>query len=251
MPLRVAVVYFGVPTAFVILVVWGIMPRLAERGVPSFVNYVVVYASIPMLLLIAASLVAFRAETGERSWAALKRRFRLAPMDRRAWLWTLGLVIFMVGTAGALSFTARALASVPLLAPPDFWPAELNPAMREGPAGIPSEFMGMTLAGNWWILGALLVSLVIATLGEELWWRGYILPRQELSHGGTTWIIHGTMWALFHIFAPWNLLVILPGCLALSWVAQRLKNTWPAVIAHGLANGLLVLAVVFLGVLGK
>lgn len=41
-------------------------------------------------------------------------------------------------------------------------------------------------------------------------------------------------------------MVILPGCLALSYVAQRLKNTWPAIIAHGLENGLLEVIVVIL-----
>ena len=96
----------------------------------------------------------------------------------------------------------------------------------------------------------LLVSLAVATIGEELWWRGYILPRQELAHGQGTWFVHGVLWCLFHLFAPWNVLSILPGCLALSFVAQRLKNTWPAIIAHGLANGLLVLIVVVAGILG-
>jgi membrane protease YdiL (CAAX protease family) len=108
--------------------------------------------------------------------------------------------------------------------------------------------MGLSLAGNWWILLVLLVSLVIATFGEEIWWRGYILPRQELVHGNRTWLIHGLLWTAFHIFTPWNLLAILPGSLALSFVAQRLKNTWPAVIAHGLANGLLVVIIVVLGI---
>lgn len=96
---------------------------------------------------------------------------------------------------------------------------------------------------------ALFISLIIATLGKELWWRGYILSRQELAHGSRTWIVHGLLlWAAFHLFAPWNFIGILPGCLALAYVAQRLKNTWPAAIAHGLANGLLVLVVVVMGI---
>jgi len=30
-------------------------------------------------------------------------------------------------------------------------------------------------------------------LRRELWWRGYILPRQELAFGRWTWIIHGLL----------------------------------------------------------
>jgi len=252
MPLRVAVLFFGIPAAVAAAVVWWIMPVLDQRGIPFFFNYIVVYASLPMLALIAASLIAFRLEAGDRSWAALKRRFRLAPMDLRSWLWTGGLTLFMVSTAGALSFTSRLVASVLRLAPPEFWPAELDPTAARGaaPGAIPSELMGVPLAGSWWILVVLLISLVIATLGEELWWRGYILPRQELAHGRRTWLVHGTLWAMFHLFAPWNFLAILPGCLALSWTAQRLRNTWPGVIAHALANGLMVLLVAFLGIVG-
>jgi membrane protease YdiL (CAAX protease family) len=151
----------------------------------------------------------------------------------------------MMLTAGPLSFFARWLTTI--IPPPAYWPPELKGG-GAATGAIPTEFMGQQLAGNWWILITLLVSLSIATFGEEFWWRGYILPRQELAFGKYTWLIHGFMWACFHLFAPWNFFGILPGCLALAYVTQRLKNTWPAVIAHGLANGLLVLIVILLSI---
>ncbi len=250
MPVWLALLFFGIPALVVVVVVYVLMPYIDQRGVPMFYNYLLVYATIPMLLLICVSLLAFYRETRRTSWAAFKVRFRLNPMDKKAWLWTIGLTLFMILSAGLLTFTAGWLVSFEFLAPPEFWPSELNPAARNtaGNIGIPSEFLGMPLAGNWWILVLLLGSLVIATFGEELWWRGYILPRQELVHGNRTWIIHGLLWTSFHLFFPWNLLAILPGCLALSFVAQRLKNTWPGLIAHGLANGILVLIVIVLGI---
>jgi membrane protease YdiL (CAAX protease family) len=245
-----ALLYFGIPAAVVTFIVYVIMPHLAKRGVPIFLNYLLVYATAPMLALIVASLIAYRREGNAMSWPDFKNRFRLNKMDGKSWLWAIGLTLFMFLSVGLLSFTARWLASFAFFAPPDYWPAELKPAAPSAPANnaIPTEFMGIPLAGNWSVLIVLLVSLVIATFGEELWWRGYILPRQELAHGKRTWVIHGLLWTSFHLFAPWNLIAILPGSLALSFVAQRLKNTWPAVIAHGLANGLLVLIVVVMGI---
>jgi len=250
LPFWTALLYFGIPAAVVIFIVYVVMPLLAARGVPIFFNYLLVYATAPMLALIAASFIAYRWEGNVMSWLELKNRFRFNRMDGKSWLWTGGLTLFMFFSVGLLAFTARWLASFSLLAPPDYWPAELKPTIPSASANnvIPSEFMGISLAGNWWILIVLLISLVIATFGEELWWRGYILPRQELAHGKRTWVIHGLLWTSFHLFAPWNLIAILPGSLALSYVAQRLKNTWPAVIAHGLANGLLVLIVVIMGI---
>lgn len=241
-----ALLYFGIPAAVVIIIVYVVMPFLAVRGVPIFFNYLLVYATIPMLALLAASVFAYRREGNVISWHGFKMRFRLNKMDGKDWLWAIGLTLFMLLSVGLLSFTARWLSSFSLLAPPGYWPTELNPSAPGGSTGasVPTVFLGISLAGNWWILLVLLISLVIATFGEELWWRGYILPRQELVHGNWTWLIHGLLWTAFHLFAPWNLLAILPGSLALSFVAQRLKNTWPAVIAHGFANGILVVIVV-------
>jgi membrane protease YdiL (CAAX protease family) len=202
-----------------------------------------------MLALLVVSLIAYQREGRSLNWAGIADRFRLRPMKGRGWLWSLGLLVFMVLSAGALSFTARWVSS--LIPPPAYWPPELQPGASPASAApsIPDQFLGVPLAGNWWILPVLLTSLVIATLGEEFWWRGYILPRQELVYGERTWLVHGLLWGVFHLFAPWNLISILPGCLAVAYVAQKLKNTWPGIIAHGLANGLLVLIVVFLGII--
>lgn len=245
-----ALLYFGIPATVAAVIVYGIMPFLADRGLPFFFNYVLIYATAPMLALIVASLLAYRREGRALTWAGVRSRFRFSHMDGRAWLWAVGLAIFMFLSAGLLSFISRWLASIPMFAPPAYWPAELRPTAALSAANpvLPTEFMGMPLAGNWWIAVVLLISLIIATLGEEFWWRGYILPRQELAYGNRTWLVHGLLWAAFHLFAPWNIIGILPGCLALAYVTQRLRNTWPAVIAHGLANGLLVMVIAVMGI---
>lgn len=246
LPLRRSLPWFGIPAAVGALVVYVIMPAVGEI---TLINYLVTYATIPMLALMAAALIAYRREGNALTWPELKQRFRLERMAPKMWLWALGLVVFMVASAAALSFTAGWIGS--LVSPPSHWPDELNPLTSRGSGGeLPTAFMGVTLAGNWWVPIAMLASLVIATLGEELWWRGYILPRQEKVHGSRTWVMHGLMWAGFHVFMPWNLISILPGALALSYVAQRTKSTSPGIIAHGLANGLLVLIVVVLGAMG-
>jgi membrane protease YdiL (CAAX protease family) len=48
----------------------------------------------------------------------------------------------------------------------------------------PKDFMGMPLRGAWWILIYYAVLILVCNIGgEELWWRGYVLPRQELAFG--------------------------------------------------------------------
>ena len=76
-----------------------------------------------------------------------------------------------------------------------------------------------------------------------------ILPRQELAFGKWTWIVHGTLWAFFHIFKWWDVLNLLPITLALSFVAVKRKSTTVGILIHGVTNGI-ALVPLFLGVLG-
>ena len=115
-----ALLYFGIPAAVVAFIVYVVMPFLAARGVPIFYNYLLVYATAPMLALMAASFIAYRREGNVMAWPDLKNRFRLNKMDGKSWLWAIGLTLFMILSVGLLSFTARWLASFSLLAPPDY-----------------------------------------------------------------------------------------------------------------------------------
>ena len=250
MPLKSSLMYFGIPLIIAWLIVYVAMPYLNQQGLPFFYNYIVVYATLPMLLLIIASVVAFRLEGHPSTWESYKTRLRLGKMGSKAWLWVIGLTLFMITTAAMLGPTRGWIASQTGLAPPAYWPDELQLVAQNAPASpqVPTGFLGIQLAGNGWVVIVVILSLIIATLGEELWWRGYILPRQELSLGKSTWVFHGILWTLFHAFNPLTLISILPGSLALSYVAQKLQSTWPGIIAHALANGLLVVGLL-MGVL--
>jgi membrane protease YdiL (CAAX protease family) len=74
--------------------------------------------------------------------------------------------------------------------------------------------------------------------GEELLWRGYILPRQELAFGKKAWLIHGLLWTMLHSFKWWEMIGLLPVCLLISFVAQKSKSIWPGFIVHYSINGL-------------
>ena len=243
-----SLLYFFIPAFLITLNMWIIMGLFADLGLSTFLNYIIIYATIPMLLFIFLSIVFYKRDGYELTWDALKSRFRLNKMNKLDWVWSIGLFLFMFLSAMILSVTSPYIANI--IQPPPHWPEELNPLLsKTNTATLPTTFMGEPLAGNWSVLGLLLISLIIATLGEEFWWRGYILPRQEAYFGKNTWIIHGLLWTGFHIFSPWNLIAVLSGALALSYVVQKRKNTVPAIIAHGLANGFFVILVVLTGII--
>lgn len=75
-------------------------------------------------------------------------------------------------------------------------------------------------------------------VGEEILWRGYILPRQELFHGKYSWIVNSILWAVFHLCFGLDLIVILfPTLLIIPYVASKTQNTTVGIITHALLNG--------------
>lgn len=105
------------------------------------------------------------------------------------------------------------------------------------------------LRGNWLPCVGMLVVFVFNIVGEELWWRGIVLPRQELAFGIWTRVLHGVLWAFFHIFKRWDVLNLLPITLALAWVCCKFKNATPGIVIHGVTNGIALIPLL-LGVLG-
>lgn len=238
---------FFIPSILMIINVNLIMRVFDNQGFPFFYNYSFVYGIVPLSLFIIVAVMAYRREGNEMAWEAFKVRYRLPAMRKSDWLWIIGLFIVMNLGLVIFSFTTKPIAKI--IHPPSYWPAELNPLKDSNMSGVPDTFLGTSLSGNWTVLFLVLVNIILVSLGEELWWRGYILPRQELQYGDRTWIIHGTLWALFHIFTPWNIFVLLPGTLALSYVAQKRKNNWICIITHGLVDGLLAIIIIFLGIM--
>ena len=241
LPLKFAWPFFAIPAlAFVVSVYWGI-PFMVGQGLAEFTAYVLALL-IPLVMLLAAALAAFRLEGRPLTWAAISDRFRLHPMTGKDWLWTLtGLVIGVVGM-GALLGLGRALVSMGLIPLPGSIPAAIDPATPPDLAGF-RGLMGPGATGNWGLVLLTVVLLFFNIIGEEFWWRGYILPRQELTHGRWTWVIHGVLWMLFHVFKYWDWLGLLPVCLVIAYIAQRRQNTWPGIIIHFLVNGITLIPI--------
>ena len=248
MPLWQAALFFGIPALLYRLIFYSGMPLLLQQGLAEYWAYTIAFGT-PLALLLIAAFVAYFVEGNPASWTAIKARFRLKSMTGRAWLWATGLFLlsFVIG-GGFLSMAARALAEIPIFAPPAWFPAVLRPgaALSDVTAG----YMGIPLRGNWLAALAVVILFALNMFGEELWWRGYILPRQELAHGSWTWAIHGVLWALFHLLIyPWQWFTLLPICLSIGFVCQRFQNTMPGLYMH-MAYNLLPPIVIVLAVAG-
>ncbi len=100
--------------------------------------------------------------------------------------------------------------------------------------------------GRYWLLLIWFPYWILNILGEELLWRGVMLPRQEIAFGKHAWLIHGLGWGLFHIAFGWQLLItLIPIIFILPYIVQKTKNSWVGVIIHGGLNGPSFIAICF------
>ena len=216
-----------------------IIPYLDQIGASQLVQFLV-YIS-PFSLFFFGALTGYRLEGNPWSWKSILSRFRYRPIKGRMWLWTVLIVAVDIASYLAVykfaySFIKRVHDAFPT-------PEVITNFMNNG-----ETFAGYAVKGNYWLIGLYFFLFFFNVVGEEILWRGYLWPRQELTHGKYTWIVHGLLWTLFHIFAPYNALMVLPGALFMSYVTQRTKNNTIFLISHAVLNGIpfimLILAII-------
>jgi membrane protease YdiL (CAAX protease family) len=219
---------------------------LQETGLPFLYLYLPWWIGF-MALYFFASLFAYKLEGNSLTWGQFKTRYRLWSIERRSWRWFAALLGTFIVALSLLGILGDRISSIPALSMPPSFPPELNPSH---PAGIQAgEFMGVTLKGKWWIAIVYFMGWILNIFGEEFWFRGYMLPRQEAAHGQRAWIVHGLVWAINHMWQLWTLVILLPYSFLWSYIIQKGKNTWIPIIVHGLGN-LIPLGVIVIGIIG-
>ena len=234
---------FGVPAFMMVVSFHWFMPWLQKVGLTPFESIVVSH-TVPMALLLTATLViVHRVDGYSLTRQTFSQRLRYPRLTFKAIAQGLGVFVLAMGGYGLFNMLAQQLIAQGWLVLPAGLPALLDPNVTITTAVL-DNMVGGQILGNWRAVVLYIVMLVFNVVGEELWWRGYLLPRQEAANGRFAWVWNGLLWTVFHIFKWWDLIGLLPVCLALAYVSQRTKNNWPALIAHFLFNGLALMMVI-------
>jgi membrane protease YdiL (CAAX protease family) len=97
------------------------------------------------------------------------------------------------------------------------------------------------LSGNWSWLAVIVVMAVFNTvLGEELLFRGLLLPRMRGVFGRGDWVANGVLFAAYHVHMPWAVPKVLVDTVALAYPSRRYTSTWLGIIVHSLQSVLIV-----------
>lgn len=258
---------FGVPAlAFVFLFHW-LGPSLQQGGT-SWWRIFHSLLILPLACMFVAALIGAAVDQRCISWTGLVARLRLSTPRASAWFWAAALSGFMYGgnwadlCALAASWLAlwkektvqkRMFGAILIGVLVKRYANVIQPTAERirffDASGFhdeffnhfgPKDFMGVPLQGAWWILVYYAAVILVFNIGgEELWWRGYVLPRQELAFGRTAWIVHGIAWSVFHLFMQptlWDTIRMAISGLALSYVAQHTRSTWPSIVGHSFGN---------------
>ena len=86
-------------------------------------------------------------------------------------------------------------------------PAIAAPADRDLALFLQSDAGQGFMSGNWLWFAVLLVMFLFNTaLGEELLFRGFLLPRMSGAFGRLDWVANGVLFAFYHLHVPWAIL---------------------------------------------
>lgn len=81
------------------------------------------------------------------------------------------------------------------------------------------------------------VLAVIAPIVEEIYFRGYLLPRVPDLKGFSV-LFHSFLFAVYHFWTPWMIITRTIGVFPLAFVVKKKENILIAMISHILINSL-------------
>ncbi len=193
---------------------------------PIFFWFLVAGLGVFVPLILTAVLI-LRSEGRRLNKPTWVERMRFRRLTKKDLIWALGGLLLTGAASGLLMKGAELIAGSYDPTPPFMAFEPLGP-------------------GRYWLLAVWLPFWILNILGEEILWRGVLLPRQEIAFGKKAWIVHGLGWGLFHLAFGWQLLVtLIPLLFIQSYVVQKTKNSWVGVIMHGGLNGPSFLAIAF------
>jgi membrane protease YdiL (CAAX protease family) len=159
-------------------------------------------------------------------WLRSPRRPRTGRRGGRAWLIAIPLVL--------------ALAAEELL------PTLPTPATRDFGLFLGSDAGQSFLAGNWVWFGFLVIGFIFNTvLGEELLFRGLLLPRMQGVFGRWDWAGNGVLFALYHLHVPW----VIPQTfvdVCVPFAAKRYNSALVGIAVHSVQTVFFTVAVLLI-----
>ena len=193
----------------------GMMPMIAW-----FLN-----GGIVFIILFSSAMILLKREQQALTFKIIKEKLNLKPLSKRDLFWTL------IGILTISIFSMLIMKGLTRL-------SELYPHKISSSFSPPFLEFHVLDKSQYWIFLIWIPFFFFNIFGEELLWRGFILPRQNLNSDTANWTLNSLGWLLFHLAFGWKLVILLLPILIINpFIVQKTKNTWTGILIHGLING--------------
>jgi CAAX protease family protein len=212
---------------------WVVAPWLADRldGPAALARALIVSMTAGLVWQFVLVLLLVYRERGSLRWPVLKDALWLrAPRSPKTG--RVGGLLWLVLAPCLLLFVAE-----------QFIPSPPPVAGRDMSALLGSPAGADLLSGNWGWFGVIAALAVFNTvLGEELLFRGLLLPRMQSAFGRGDWVANGVLFATYHLHMPWAIPVALIDTFALSAPSRRYRSALIGIVVHS-AQSVVILAI--------
>src|SRR5512133_937073 len=217
---------------------WIVAPWLRDQlgGDEPLGEALLILLTMGLIWQFVLVLILVRREQGTLQWSRVRDALWLRPprdpksgrVGGKVWWWVLLFVLlFGVWTA---------VPSIP------------GPSVRDFGDFIGTDRGEDVFRGAWGWFAVLVVLVVFNTvLGEELLFRGLLLPRMKGAFGRYDWVANGALFALYHLHQPWDIPgTLVDGILFIAYPSRRFQSAWMGIIVHSTASFFAVIVVLTL-----
>jgi membrane protease YdiL (CAAX protease family) len=216
---------------------WVVAPALASLlgGEAPLMSALLVCMTAGLLWQSVLVLVLVRRERGSVRWSVLRdalwlqrpRNPETGRASKRLWLVVVPFIL--------------------LFAAEQFVPSLPVPGGRDFGVFLESDTGRAFFHGSWgWFVLVVVMGLFNTVFGEELLFRGFLLPRMAGSFGRADWAANGVLFAAYHLHTPWVIPSALIDSVALSLPTRRYRSAWIGIVVHSTQTGFISLVLLSL-----
>ena len=204
---------------------WIVAPLLAKAldGPTAFPRALILSLTAAVVWQFVFVLGLVKREQGTLSWSVLKQALwlqrpqspRTGRRGGRLWLLVLPLAV--------LAWVREMLPKIPA------------PESRDMGHFLSSDLGASFLSGNWTWYAVLICMFIFNTvLGEELLFRGFLLPRMNGVFGRWDWAANGLFFTAYHLHVPWAIPGRIFSLILLCYPAKRYRTAVLGILVHSI-----------------
>lgn len=177
------------------------------------------------------SVAVLKLELGALSFDKIKERLWLNhPIDpitqkisKKKYWWVIPVILFsfLVESSGVFSLIEN-------------WWLQTFPGFEPPSYILINSLATPEFKGAWYLIALVLITgLFNYILGEELFFRGILLPKMNGVFGKFDWVFNGILFATYHVHKIEEIPTFIIGSIFIAFLNKKYRSFYPSLIIHG------------------